>query len=99
MLAASAVDTILKAKNLTDGTLHARIEKAVETHLITADMAAWAQEVRLDANDPRHADDLRPHHTTESAERVVDFAVAFAKFLSVLAARQEAQRVHLAKLA
>ena len=87
MLAASAVDAMLKEKNLTAGTLNARINAAADTHLITADMAEWAHDVRLDANDPRHADDARPHHTTETARRVVEFAVALADFLFVLPAR------------
>jgi hypothetical protein len=87
MLAASAVDAMLKAKNLTDGSLYSRIKTAADTHLITADMEGWAHEVRLDANDTRHADHLRPHHTTESAQRVVDFALALAEFLFVLPAR------------
>src|SRR5262249_34257461 len=87
ILAASAVDAMLKAKNLTKGTLCARIKDAAETHLITADMAEWAREVRLDANDPRQADNDRPHHTTESAGRVVDFALALADFLFVLPGR------------
>lgn len=51
MLAASAVDALLKLKGYTAGSLYARIEKAAEDHVITQDMAKWAHEVRLDAND------------------------------------------------
>lgn len=50
MLAASAVDAMLKAKGLTKGSLYARIDEAARSHLITGDMAAWAHDVRLDAN-------------------------------------------------
>ena len=60
MLCASAVDAMLKEKEYTEGSLYSRIEKAVESHLLTPDMAKWAHRVRLDANDPRHADEQRP---------------------------------------
>jgi Domain of unknown function (DUF4145) len=55
MLAASAVDAMLKHKNYTVGSLKDRIDKAANDHLITSEMAAWAHEIRLDANDERHA--------------------------------------------
>ena len=42
---------MLKAKDYTEGSLYSRIDKAVEDRLITKEMAAWAHEVRLDAND------------------------------------------------
>jgi len=51
MLAASAVDAMLKEKGYKDGSLYKRIEQAAGDHLITAEMASWAHEVRLDAND------------------------------------------------
>lgn len=87
MLAASAVDAMLKAKGFTEGSLYARINKAASDHLITDDMAKWAHEVRLDANEPRHADVAQPHHTFESAARAVDFASALADLLFVVPAR------------
>ena len=87
MLTASAVDSMLKAKGLTEGTLNTRIDKAADTHLITPEMADWAHEVRLDANDQRHADDSAPLPTKEDAERAIDFAQALAEFLFVLPAR------------
>lgn len=87
MLAASAVDSMLKAKNLRDGSLYSRIDKAAEMHLITPDMAAWAHEVRLDANDQRHADDSHPLPDTASAKRALDFVVALGQFMFVLPAR------------
>jgi len=87
MLAASAVDAMLKAKGLKDGSLYSRIDEAATTHLITKDMATWAHDVRLDANDQRHADESVPLPTAEDAKRVVDFATALGQFLFVLPAR------------
>ena len=87
MLAASAVDAMLKSKGLTDGTLYKRIDRAVVEHLITAEMGQWAHAVRLDANDQRHADEVAELPTAEDARRVVEFAQALAQFLFVLPAR------------
>ena len=87
MLAASAVDAMLKAKNLKDGSLYARIDKAATDHLITAEMAAWAHDVRLDANDQRHADEDASLPDTADAKRAVDFALALAQFMFVLPTR------------
>lgn len=87
MLAASAVDAMLKLKGYTDGTLYTRIEKATKDHLITADMGQWAHEVRLDANDQRHADQVASLPTVEEASRAIDFATALAELLFVLPAR------------
>ena len=87
MLAASAVDAMLKAKGLRDGSLYARIDKAAADHLITAEMAKWAHDVRLDANDQRHADDNAPLPLPADARKAVDFALALAQFIFVLPAR------------
>ncbi len=58
MLAANAVDAMLKAKGYQDGrSLYSRIKAAADDHLITADMALWAHQVRLEANNPRHSDE------------------------------------------
>ena len=51
MLAACAVDAMLKAKGYSEGSLYARIKKAAEDYIITTDMAQWAHHVRLEAND------------------------------------------------
>ncbi len=51
MLAASAVDAMLKHKGYLEGSLYVRINEAKEAHLITEDMAEWAHDIRLDAND------------------------------------------------
>ena len=87
MLAGSAVDAMLKLKGYTDGSLYARIEKAAADHLITTEMARWAHEVRLDANDQRHADQAADLPSPNDAQRVIDFASAFAEFLFVLPSR------------
>lgn len=87
MLTASAVDAMLKDKGYKDGNLNARIEAAAKDHLITSEMAAWAHEIRLDANDQRHADEGAILPTAADASKVIDFANALAQFLFVLPAR------------
>ena len=84
MLAASAVDSMLKLKGYTDGNLYSRIEKAASEHIITNDMATWAHEVRLDANDQRHADEAAVLPSEGDAKRVIDFATALAEIMFVL---------------
>ena len=87
MLAASAVDAMLKAKGLTDGSLYKRIKSAAENHLITEEMAEWAHDVRLDANDQRHSDMGSPLPSPEDARRVIDFVQALGLFLFVMPSR------------
>lgn len=87
MLAASAVDAMLKAKDYRAGWLYDRIEQAAKDHVITADMAKWAHHVRLGANEPRHADNEKPHATGEEAAQAVEFAAALGHILFVLPAR------------
>lgn len=87
VLAAGAIDAMLKAKNLKNGTLYQRIEQAVAQHIITADMGEWAHDVRLDANDQRHADESVSLPSEEDVTRVLDFAEALAEYLFVLPAR------------
>ena len=92
MLCASAVDAMLKDKGLKTGKLYTRIEKAAADHLITSEMSLWAHEVRLDANDERHADDSASLPTTDDAEKCISFTIALAEFLFVLPARIERGR-------
>lgn len=87
MLAASAVDAMLKAKDLKEGSLFSRIDKAAADHLITSEMAGWAHQVRLDANDQRHSDEAVALPTAADAKRAVEFALALAQFMFVLPAR------------
>ena len=92
MLTASAVDAMLKDKGYKDGSLYARIDAAVKDNLITNEMASWAHEIRLDANDQRHADEDAPLPNSADAEKVIEFANALAQFLFVLPARVERGR-------
>jgi len=78
MLSASAVDAMLKEKNYKEGTLNNRIKQAVKDGLITPDMSAWAHEVRLDANDQRHADEAATEPNEVDARRSLEFAMALA---------------------
>ena len=87
MLTASAVDAMLKDKNYKDGSLFARINKAAEDHLITPDMATWAHEIRLDANDQRHSNEDSQLPTIEDARRLIDFAQALGLILYTLPQR------------
>jgi hypothetical protein len=87
MLTASSVDAMLKEKGLKSGTLNTRIDKAASDHLITSEMATWAHERRLDANDQRHSDDAAPLPNEDDAKRVIEFAQALAEFLYVLPAK------------
>lgn len=84
MLAASSVDAMLKSKNYKEGSLYSRIKKAADEHLITADMAKWANQVRLDANDQRHADECATLPNTDDARRSIHFVQALADFLFTL---------------
>ncbi len=84
MLCASSVDAMLKTKDLKKGSLYSRIEKAAEQGLITKEMSLWAHEVRLDANDERHADNEAQLPTLKDAERCVEFTKALGMFLFVL---------------
>src|SRR5437870_1656655 len=67
------------------GNLAASSEESPD--LITAEMAEWAHEVRLDANAQRHADRAATRPTGEDARRCIEFALALAEFLFVLPAR------------
>ena len=87
MLAAGAVDAMLKAKGYTEGDLYPRINQAKDDCLITSDMADWAHDVRLDANAERHVDEGANEPTFNDANRCVDFALALAELLFVLPQR------------
>jgi Domain of unknown function (DUF4145) len=87
MLASSAVDSMLKLKDFGEGSLYSRIEKAAQAHVITDDMAKWAHEVRLDANDQRHADEAASLPSGDDASRAIDFALALAEIMFVLPSR------------
>jgi len=87
MLSASTVDAMLKAKGYKQGSLYSRIDQAAQNHLITEEMARWAHEVRLEANEPRHADEQVPLPEDADARKCIDFALALGQFLFVLPAQ------------
>ncbi len=89
VMAGSAVDAMLKAKNYEDGSLYDRIDKAVSDHMLTEEMGSWAHEVRLGSNRPRHADKENPHVTADEARRSVEFAESLGYFLFILTAQIE----------
>lgn len=84
MLCACAVDAMLKEKGLSEGSLFARINKASENGLMTKEMAKWAHQVRLDANDQRHSDEEASLPTVDDAKKSIEFAQTLAEFLFVL---------------
>ncbi len=92
MLTASAVDAMLKDKGYKEGSLNSRIDSASKDRLITDEMAAWAHEIRLEANDQRHADESAALPSAADAQKVIEFATALAQFLYVLPARVERGR-------
>ena len=87
MMSAAAVDAMLKARNYKEGSLFSRIRKADTDGVLTAQMAEWADDIRLDANDERHADEQARDKTPEDANRCLEFADALADLLFVLPAR------------
>jgi hypothetical protein len=89
MLCASSVDAMLKEKGYIEGSLYSRINLAVDDHLITDNMATWAHEVRLDANDERHADDNAELPNGDNAQKAIEFTKALGQYLFVLPSRIE----------
>lgn len=91
VMSASAIDAMLKDNNLENGSLYARIDEAVIEGILTQKMADWAHRVRLDSNNPRHADAQTPHMTDDDATRAFDFAKALTEYLYVLPSRMPPQ--------
>lgn len=94
MLAASAVDAMLKIKGYENDkkSLKQRIDAAANDNLITGDMKLWAHDIRLGANEQRHADKDADLPSQEEARRVIDFAFALGELLFVLPARVRSGR-------
>jgi len=90
VMAASAVDAMLKDKGLIEGSLYTRIDAAVKAHTLTEGMGRWAHAVRLEANNVRHADGENPHVTETQARQVVEFATALGDFLYALTSKIDA---------
>lgn len=87
MLAASAIDAMLKDKGYTAGSLYERIDSAYNAGILTGEMSSWAHEIRLSANEPRHADETFEGATPQDAEQILAFAKALGEYLYVLPAR------------
>jgi hypothetical protein len=83
---------MVKEKGYTSGSLYARIGEAATKHLITEEMAAWAHEFRLDANDQRHSDISNDLPSQDDANKAIEFAQGLA-FLFVLPARVARGRI------
>jgi hypothetical protein len=84
MLCASSVDAMLKEKGYVEGSLYKRIKAATSDGLLTKEMETWAHEVRLDANDERHADENAILPSTEDAKQSIEFTKTLAEFLFIL---------------
>lgn len=84
MLCASAVDAMLKERGYKGGKLYSRIKKAIDDGMLTEDMGKWAHQVRLDANDERHADEDSIMPTVENARQSIEFAKTLSELLFVL---------------
>ena len=52
--------------------------------LLTENMGEWAHRVRFVSNDPRHADEKKPHVSADEASVVLEYAQALGYFLYVL---------------
>jgi hypothetical protein len=89
MLAASAIDAMLKDKGFSAGSLYSRIEMATEQHVLTHQMKEWAHEIRLSANEPRHADENFEGASKTDAEQTLQFAKALGEYLYDLPSRIE----------
>lgn len=87
MLAASSIDSMLKEIGYKDGTLFSRIKKAHSAGVLTEQMQDWAHEIRLSANEPRHADEEFDGANLDDAKQVIEFAEALGEYLFVLPAR------------
>jgi hypothetical protein len=55
--------------------------------VLTKHMADWAHDIRLDANDERHADEDAAPASPDDAKRCLEFAEVLADLLFVLPAR------------
>ena len=85
MVASSSIDAMLKEKGINKHNLIDAINDAADKGIITKEMSAWAHEIRINGNDPRHVKrDSSP--TTQEANDVVRLAEAFGQYLYVLPA-------------
>ena len=90
MLCASALDIMLTKVGINktnNNNLASRIRRAAQEHIITDDMAEWAHEIRMVANDSRHPEENAEDLTITDAKQSLEFATVLAELLFVLPAR------------
>ncbi|UHG92531.1 DUF4145 domain-containing protein [Spirosoma oryzicola] len=82
----SAVDMMLKEKGYDDpkASVYHRIIQAVTDGLLTEEMGEWAHDIRLESNNPRHADLKAIPAELSDAKRCLEFAKVLGEFLFVL---------------
>lgn len=89
MVCSSALDVMLQGKGIekSKDDLYTRIKKAAQKNLITEDMAKWAHQIRLVANESRHPDKDVSAATLVEARQSLEFTLALAEILYALPAR------------
>lgn len=75
------------------GTIYARIEALKDRNMLTADLAAWAHEVRLGGNDAAH--DLEPY-TQDESDELLGFAELYLIYVYSLPERLKLRRAKAA---
>lgn len=89
VMSGSAVDAMLKEKGLEKGSVYVRINEAVQAGILTEEMGKWAHQIRLESNNPRHADKDSQPATLTDAKRSVEFAKVLGEFLFILPSKVE----------
>ena len=85
-----ALDVGLKIKFPgISGKLKARIDKAANQHGLTADLAEWAHQIRLDGNEAAHEEES---FSREDAERLQTFTELVFRYLFTLPGMLEQAR-------
>ena len=87
MLAASAIDDMLKNVGHKVGGLHDRLDQAAEANKISEKLVKWAHQIRLDPNDQKPGAKGSKLPEPEDARKTIDFALALAELLFVMPAK------------
>ena len=83
MLAASAVDAMLKDQKFTGSSLLSRIKQATENGTIPSSLGTWSEKVRLESSeDPGDPGFKMP--SQKDARQVIDFTLVLAEYMFVL---------------
>ena len=86
------VATKIIAPDLRNENLFARINKLVETNLLTQAMGEWSHEIRLDGNSAIHDDDPESQEDAEALQKFSEAFLTYAFSLPSLVARNRAKR-------